>query len=593
MRKISFRITFWVSLPFTLAFGLTILAIAHFLNGQVMEEKRKVVWQKLELANSELSVSVDSLRSLHGSILRNEQLKALMREQLDGEASPETRQSLSDICGVYRSRNTSLLMSILPVSLGGDILDNIYSKDSFGGLFLGSATVGQIDRSFSYGGLFPSGDPDNDALVYFGSFIDMENYEKLGYLAIKIRAVRFFMDLPKLLGPSFSQIIVSDENGEAVYMSSSAFEAPAPAVMREMASSGGGRLALGNRAYLVYSRMVDAYPKWHVAGFIDYEDMAQETFRTSMLVAGIFLCSVMLLFAVCFFIAKKITNPIVQMDEAMSQMSGGAWPEPLASRTRDEMHSLITGFNSMVASVRKLTEIRIAAEEEKRRIETSMLESRLELLQSQINPHFIHNTLNTMKYLALREKNTELYDTIVSFNNLLRSNISPGGQFATVSEEILCLESYINIQKKRYDDNQLNVCIRIDPEASQALLPRLILQPLVENALFHGILPTYGAGRIDVAILRDDMSLVIAICDNGQGIQKETLDGLLSGTCRNTRGYNKIGLRNVIDRVKLYYPEKSEFHISSQPGFGTLIEFIIPFSDKAPPAGAAEAGGGG
>ena len=582
MKKISFRFTLWVSLPLIFAFGLTIFAITSFLNTQIMEEKHKVVDQKLELANSDLSALIGTIRSFHSSLCRDERLKALMYEQRDGKITSELRQSLSDVCGAYRSRNTSLLVSILPISLDGVVLDNIYAQSAPDGYF-NRTLFEHFAQSFAYGGLFAinGSTKNNITLTYYGSYYDMANFEKLGFLAINIRASRFFMEIPKLLGPSFSQIFVMDESLNPVYtFSNELYSDILPHDFEIIANKFNNRLVIDGHTYLVYHRMIEAYPSWSIVGLIDYNDMMQQTRNASILVANIFVVTALLLIGICFFITRKITDPILRINAAMRQMSEGDWPEPVESRTFDEMHSLVTGFNNMTESVKKLTEIQIAEQEEKRHIETSMLQGKLDLLQSQINPHFIHNTLNTMKYMALKNDNKELYETIVSFNNLLRGSISSDSRFSTVTDEIGYLESYVHIQKKRYDEDRLIFNAWFDEEAADALLPRLILQPLVENALFHGILPTRRNGRIDVTIMAEDSELVVSINDNGQGIDPEIREKLLDGTFYNTRGYNKIGLSNVMDRIKLYYPGTSKFYISSQPGCGTMIMFKIPYMSK-------------
>lgn len=579
MKKISIRFTVWVSLPLLFAFGLTIFVITSFLNTQIMEEKHKVVKEQLELANSLLSSQVGIVRSLHGSLCLDENLKKLMYQQHDEGVTSSLCQSLSDICGVYRSRNTSLFRMIFPVNLDGIVLSNIYTQDTLYGFTNGDSSFQCFTQSLAYGGFY-KGDKDKNegTLMYYGNYYDMNNYNKLGYIVINIRLNYFFAELPKVLGPSFSQIFVLDNNQNSIYEFST--DLPASILPRDVLSVAGrldNRLVLNGHTFLAYRRIVDAYPNWSIVGLIDYEDMIRQIRKTSFLVAGIFACTACLLFTICFIVARKITQPILRINKAMLQISEGIWPEPVESHTADEMHSLITGFNNMTESVKRLTESRIADQEEKRRIETSMLQGRLDLLQSQINPHFIHNTLNTMKYMALKEGNKELYETIVSFNNLLRSSINIDSRFASVSEELGYLESYIYIQKRRYGEEQVIFQVYSDPEAANALLPKLILQPLVENALFHGILTTRRAGRIGIVVMVENSTLVVSISDNGQGIDSEVLEKLLDGTYRNTRGYNRIGLRNVMDRIRLYYPDNSEFHISSQPGYGTLILFKIPY----------------
>ncbi|MCL2163379.1 MAG: histidine kinase [Oscillospiraceae bacterium] len=583
MKKISVRFTVWVSLPLLVAFGLTILTITFYLYTQAMSERNKMIAQQLELANRDISALVERVRSLHSNLNRDEQLRAIIYRtpgQQRFALSSTERQSLADILGEYRSRNTSLVTAILLVSNDGVVMSDIYSQDTISHFGNSGVSFSDFKDSFVYGRFFHDelNVKSTETLTYYGSYYNLLNYDALAYFAVNIRVSLFFSGLADLFSEYHSQVFVLDENMKPVYSySDESPEDVLPIYVKKNAEGTDNRVTISGSTYLFYSRMVDDYPRWRIVVFVDYSDLVRQASSASLLVAAICLCTVCLLSLVCFLVARKITNPILRMNEAMLQMSEGIWPEPVKSNTIDEMHRLITGFNNMTLNVKKLTEIQMMEQEEKRLIEISMLQGKLALLQSQINPHFIHNTLNAMKYMALKAKNTELYNAIVSFNSLLRASSDIDNQFVTVREELDYLQNYINIQKIRYADSQIIYNTWLDPMANNALLLKLVLQPLVENALFHGILTLPYPGRIDVVILVEDSVMAVYICDNGRGIDPGVLEKLLDGTYKNTTGYSKIGLRNVMERIQLYYPDVSKFHISSQPGLGTQIIFKIPF----------------
>lgn len=181
-----------------------------------------------------------------------------------------------------------------------------------------------------------------------------------------------------------------------------------------------------------------------------------------------------------------------------------------------------------------------------------------------------------MKYMAKKIGAIELEETITSFNSILRASISQNNSFITVVEEINNLENYMNIQKHRYDI-YIDFTCDVDSEARCALLPKLILQPLVENALFHGIVPKRG-GLIKVLIYKEDGELHIFVEDNGAGLKEDEMKLLLEGITPHSKGFNSMGLSNVNERLSLYYSTQSRLKITSTPDCGTKIYFHIPLS---------------
>jgi len=261
----------------------------------------------------------------------------------------------------------------------------------------------------------------------------------------------------------------------------------------------------------------------------------------------------------------------------MLDVGKGEWSLVKQTSDTDEIQKLVSGFNTMVENLQQLSSDIVLEQEKKKKAEVSMVETQLKLLQSQINPHFIHNTLNTMNYLAKKEGNTKLSEMIFSFNSLLRSSMSYDEMFVSIAEEIENLRNFINIQKMRYDDEvEIKFICNVESEADEAILPKLIVQPLVENALYHGIAPTDG-GVISVTVGVRDNRLSIEVRDDGIGINNAVLEEISRGKHLKARRSGQMGIDNVNERLLLYYGESSRLNIKSIPDEGTVISFTIPF----------------
>ena len=160
---------------------------------------------------------------------------------------------------------------------------------------------------------------------------------------------------------------------------------------------------------------------------------------------------------------------------------------------------------------------------------------------------------------------------------LLRMSISTESDFCTVESEIACIKHYLRIQRSRYADRPLQCNYSVDEAVKDALLPRLVLQPLVENALYHGILPLEDQlGVIQVQCTAVEDQLCVSVTDNGTGISPEILERIKQGQTLSNHGYNHIGIKNVKERLQLMYHQECEFKIISEMGSGTTIFFRVP-----------------
>lgn len=536
----------------------------------IFKEKQTTYEQKLDIVLEELNTNIQKIYSLHHEIIENTQLRQLVEgqdarksEHLDAkEILSELRGKQSGVTGIYLyDQNGSLLeyaanfLSEVPDFT--DLPEFIQSK---------------AYRTFSF---------QDNSLIYYGAFYlpERTSYQYKGYIAIELRPERFFYNMQLRAKEIFDSLYCIEDHKIAAGYGAEMGELSAEQFSD---AKGGSLLKIGNNTYTVFRQRNRLYAEWEHVALIGYTEYVEEVWHLVHTLLGGIGISILCIVIISYIISKRITNPIIQVTHAMIQVEKGSYPPPLESKTSDETDDLIRGFNHMVSSLEKLNADVLREQEEKKRYEVEKVKAQLELLQSQINPHFIHNTLNGLKYMALTAGNRELAATITSFNTLLRASISTNTEFATVEEECRYVMEYMNIQKMRYASRKIEYSATVEPNALQALLPRLILQPLVENSLFHGILGLEEdkVGVIKIVCLVEQEFLHVYITDNGVGIQEEKLEKIVSGELRVTNGYNHVGLNNVKERLNLMYRTDCKFVIMSEYQRGTTIYFRVPYKEE-------------
>jgi len=574
IKRIATRLAFWYILLVLLVFGGVITLIVYNYSNYILKEKRNVSNQKISILTNELENSFNCFQDIQSRLISDWEISQIISQNSDSAVLSKTEQALiDDKLKELRSEQRGVDAIYILDDRGniiGSATDSITAsqKQDFPGLL-------EFILSKSYGS-FPvcENSQDSSTVNYYGAYYLRPQYSYGAYIAIRINKNRMFYNFEHLSGGFFENIIVLNQ-GEKIYASNPDLSSPKSKDLKN------SLVQLGQTSYMVFQDAPINYPSWEVFALANQQNFSQEVRKLTCIIISFFALTILFISFASFSIAKSITHPLVSVNVAMSQLEKGEFPSPVPSRTKDEIHHLIMGFNRMVKSLKQLTENIRQEQNEKREIEVAMVKSQLELLQSQINPHFIHNTLNTLNYMATTAGNSELSETIVSFNSLLRASISSNHEFIPLIEEMRYIKDYMNIQYRRYSFNSIAYEPSIAPNVEFALVPRLILQPLVENALFHGLLPlTDRLGYIKILVFLQEEQLHIYIVDNGIGIPGETLDLIIRGELPNHKGYSHIGIHNVKERLELIYQDQCQFCISSTEGSGTTIYFSIPYTSE-------------
>lgn len=283
------------------------------------------------------------------------------------------------------------------------------------------------------------------------------------------------------------------------------------------------------------------------------------------IVMGIILLLTATLLAIA--ISGSIVKPIQRLKENMVEVSKGNLHSYYKIEHNDEISILGQVFNQMVTDIKNLINQVYQVQAQKRSTE-------LKALQSQINPHFLYNTLDTVQWKALEYDAFEVADMINSLSGFFRISLSDGKEFITITDEAEHVRSYLEIQKMRYKD-KISYHIDVDDSVEQYLIPKLIIQPLVENSIYHGLKLRKQNGTIHINISTEEGYLIIQVIDNGLGMDSEQLTILRKNLAQSIES-DHYGLYNINERLKLAFGEKYSIIIESEFGIGTKVLLKIP-----------------
>lgn len=284
----------------------------------------------------------------------------------------------------------------------------------------------------------------------------------------------------------------------------------------------------------------------------------------------VFVSSIVIGLSLSLLFIRYLTRPIMRLIAHMDSISSGNFARNPDIESNDELGIIGRQINEMSSHVSDLMENRIRDEQEKMNLEIKML-------QAQINPHFLYNTLDSIKWIATMQHNAGIVKVVSALSSLLKNMAKGFNEKVTVRQELDFLDNYITIEKIRYIE-LFDVEISVDePSLYDARIIKLTLQPLVENSIFSGIEPSGKPGLIQIHIFSKEQVLYISIRDNGVGISEENIARMLTDTSRVAKNYmSGIGLPNVDRRIKLVYGPEYGLEIDSKVGLYTCVTVSIP-----------------
>ena len=310
-------------------------------------------------------------------------------------------------------------------------------------------------------------------------------------------------------------------------------------------------------------------------------DLTREGDRIALLTLGMTLLAALCVLAMVVTMNRWLVRPVTRLSTGMQAVRQGDLTARVPVEQKDEIGQLCEGFNDMTQALSdSMTRLR-QDEEWKRRQEIA-------LRQAQINPHFIRNTLNTIRWMAEMRGAAGVSSAIRDFASVIDYSFRGGTAEVALSEELEALDKYVTIQQLRYQ-NLFTWEHRVPPELEDARVPRLLLQPIVENSILHGIAEKGDMGAVSLEVWREGDDLLLCVRDDGVGMDAERLADVMSGRAETSgRGGTHIGVKNVDDRLRLLYGEPYGLTLSSRPGEGCEALMRIPWRKTEAEGGDAE-----
>lgn len=405
---------------------------------------------------------------------------------------------------------------------------------------------------------------------------DMESQKAIGTLIININESYFINCYKDIISKNGTNILLMDENNKSIVNSKeiSDFNQINELVTKKLIKSSDEKEyksiieKIKGQNYIFSSLKIEDY-NWIIISKIPFKELSKESNTFYFMTFIVTIINGILMFIGAILISRLITNPIKKLLKSMKGIERGEFNEVNIEVGNDEIGKLRDGYNIMIFEIEKLIDRIIDQQKVKRKAE-------LNVLQAQVKPHFLYNTLDAMGYLALSGKCDEVYEALEALGGYYRTSLSKGSEIITLGEEIDIVKNYFLLQRLRYGDIFTDT-YEVDENLLHIKILKLVLQPIAENALYHGIKPKGEKGSIKFIVVLVDNLMKISIEDNGVGMTEEELDKVVSDKIENNN--LSFGLRGTIERLRIFYGISQVYEIESRKRYGTKVTITIPIEE--------------
>jgi two-component system sensor histidine kinase YesM len=416
---------------------------------------------------------------------------------------------------------------------------------------------------------------ESNCIVYIRIFRNQGSVNDSGVVVMGIDEVKLRDRFKKLVEPDTELLILnkegfilSDTDGE--WGGKSFQELP---YFKNMKLSDLNEIDKQKSKKWLFSSSQSLLSGWQVVLIQPRHSLLQEVNTIGILT--ITMMSICFLMSILFSwkVTSIIFNPIKALLNSMKQFQMGDFDQQVSIKNKDEIGSLGLGYNKMVIQIKKLIDDVYLSSLRTR-------EAEIRTLQAQINPHFLYNTLNTISWSARQRGESEIADMVYSLSQLFRLSLNEGEDWLAIEKELELVDNYLRLQQMRFG-NRLAYEIKVADEAKPIRIPKLLIQPFVENAVIHGIEPLVDQGFVSIEVFIAD-KLNIVITDNGRGMSAQQLKELTShqpSSISNKHPSEKrvgYAIQNCMERLKLHYDAEAEIQIQSVINLGTTVVIQIP-----------------
>jgi len=416
---------------------------------------------------------------------------------------------------------------------------------------------------------------DDEVVSAVRAILDPETQRVKGVVLIDLKLRVIAETLQNVRFGKSGFLMIVDDRGDEIYMPPSALAGRIDAAWFADGTSGVVSRTVEGRTYqLIYRK--SQFTNWTTVGVFSAEETAGEVREIRLYLVSFVFLLCLLGIAASYVLSYSISRPILQLATMMRRAEDGNLSVRFPGERRDEVGMLGRSFNNMLTQIERLIEL-VGLEQRKKR------EAELRSLQAQIKPHFLYNTLDTIQWLGRKSGAADVVEVVASLSRLFRIGLSRGNEMIPLKDEIEHVRHYLVIQKLRYKD-KLDYSIDVEPSIEPLAVLKLILQPIVENAIYHGIKERRGPGRIRISASRGERGIDIVVEDDGVGMPEDALRKLRDKLAIERGGEAAVegegeggyGLLNVQERIRIGYGAPYGLSVDSEPGRGTRVAVLHP-----------------
>ncbi len=329
-----------------------------------------------------------------------------------------------------------------------------------------------------------------------------------------------------------------------------------------------GKAGFAQKQNQVEQTTTIGYTGWNMVAVSGQENISLNNWKSRSFILFLLFFFLNAIMLINFYISKKVTEPMKKLERAVKKIEAGDLDTKIEYSGVYEIQTLSNAIETMEKNLKQLMEDIVSEHEAKRK-------SDLMVLQNQINPHFLYNTLDIIVWMVENEKSDDAVRAVTALARFFRISLSKGKTIIPVTDEIEHVRNYLMIQNMRYK-NKFSYTFCVEKDTEHLGTVKLVLQPLVENAIYHAMEFMDDDGELVVGAKREGDILILWVKDNGCGMTQEKVEALLSGTLKQTGKGSGVGIRNVTERIQLLFGEKYGLYIYSEPDEGTTVEIHIP-----------------
>jgi len=414
---------------------------------------------------------------------------------------------------------------------------------------------------------------DADTIQMIKMVKDLQTYKPIGYIRFGLKRNYIEKMAKNINFGSDGSVVIFDENLNKI--SGIAHDSVLSKLLKEKPSIGNFSYSEGKNEYTAVHIHSDS-TGWTTVGVIPLRYINKDLAGIQYLTVIIIVLTIIIGVTVSVIIAQSLILPLENTVNALEKFSRGDFAVRLKENRCDEIGKLNRIFNKAIKEINELMQ---------KVTQSEILNKEMEFktLQSQMNPHFLYNTLDTINWLAFKEKQTEICNLVAAISSLIRASISNKKSIITIEQELDYVKNYIYIQHIRYKD-RFDIIYDIDESLLKQAVPKLIIQPIVENAIIHGIENSKNKNLLYISVKRENECIIIIVKDTGIGMTDEKVSELLKEPLNaegdEQKAHTNLGLYAVHKRIQLMYGDLYGLTVQSQAGEGTTVTLHIPFTKK-------------